>query len=192
MLGAIRDVAQASRARPARRPAAAPAVRAFREEIDPEGQGGAYLLGLRQLGVVAHGSFTRHGIARAICARGAAPRRISSVARTARSRPPARCGASDAGVRVRRYGRSAAEPMTRDEVLEMIRAHLADELELDPARSRRSTRFREDLAVDSLDLYTLVQELEDTYGIKVSDEQAVQLLTVEAAIDFVLSHAADR
>jgi acyl carrier protein len=82
--------------------------------------------------------------------------------------------------------------MTRDEVLEMIRAHLADELELDPARIEPSTRFREDLAADSLDLYTLVQELDDTFGVKISDEQAAQILTVEAAIDFVLSHAADR
>jgi acyl carrier protein len=82
--------------------------------------------------------------------------------------------------------------MTRDDVLEKIRAHLADELELDPARIEPSTRFREDLAADSLDLYTLVQELDDTYGVKISDEQAAQILTVEAAIDFVLSHAADR
>ncbi|HVC83874.1 MAG TPA: acyl carrier protein [Solirubrobacteraceae bacterium] len=82
--------------------------------------------------------------------------------------------------------------MTHDEVLEMIRAHLADELELDPARIEPSTRFREDLAADSLDLYTLVQELDDTYGVKISDEQAARILTVEAAIDFVLSHAADR
>jgi len=82
--------------------------------------------------------------------------------------------------------------MTRDDVLEMIRAHLADELEVDPAVIRPETRFREDLAADSLDLYTLVQELDDTYGVKMSDEQAAQILTVDAAIDFVLSHAADR
>jgi glycerol-3-phosphate acyltransferase PlsX len=44
----------------------APAVRALRAEIDPEGPGGAYMLGLRQLGVVAHGRFTRNGFARAI------------------------------------------------------------------------------------------------------------------------------
>jgi acyl carrier protein len=82
--------------------------------------------------------------------------------------------------------------MTRDDVLDMIRAHLADELELDPALIGPSTRFREDLAADSLDLYTLVQELDDTYGVKMSDEQAARILTVEAAIDFVLSHAAER
>jgi glycerol-3-phosphate acyltransferase PlsX len=43
-----------------------PAVQALREQIDPEGPGGAYMLGLRQLGVVPHGRFTRRGFARAI------------------------------------------------------------------------------------------------------------------------------
>ena len=82
--------------------------------------------------------------------------------------------------------------MTRDDVLEMIRAHLADELDVDPAAITPATRFREDLSADSLDLYTLVQELDDTYGVKMSDEQAAQILTVDAAIEFVLSHAPDR
>ena len=82
--------------------------------------------------------------------------------------------------------------MTREEVLEMIRAHLADELDLDPAKVTPATRFREDLAADSLDLYTLVQELDDTYGVKMTDEEAAGIDTVEAAIDFVLTHAADR
>ena len=70
--------------------------------------------------------------------------------------------------------------MTRDEVLELIREHLADELELDPARITESTHFRNDLQADSLDLYTLVQELEDTYGVKMSDEEAQQIWTVGA------------
>jgi phosphate acyltransferase len=43
-----------------------PSLRAFRDEIDPELQGGAYLLGLRRLGVVPHGRFTRQGFAQAI------------------------------------------------------------------------------------------------------------------------------
>jgi glycerol-3-phosphate acyltransferase PlsX len=43
-----------------------PSVERLRAEIDPEGPGGAYMLGLRQLGVVAHGRFTRRGFARAI------------------------------------------------------------------------------------------------------------------------------
>ncbi|HET8980959.1 MAG TPA: phosphate acyltransferase PlsX [Solirubrobacteraceae bacterium] len=43
-----------------------PAIRRLRDEIDPEGPGGAYMLGLRQVGVVAHGRFTRRGFSRAI------------------------------------------------------------------------------------------------------------------------------
>ena len=78
--------------------------------------------------------------------------------------------------------------MTRDEVLELIREHLVDELELDPARIQESTHFREDLSADSLDLYSLVQELEDTYGLKMSDEQAARIHTVREAVDFVMAH----
>ena len=65
-LGAIRDVAVHSARGRVGGMLLRSGLRSFREEIDPERQGGAYLLGLRQLGVLAHGSFTRHGIARAI------------------------------------------------------------------------------------------------------------------------------
>jgi acyl carrier protein len=82
--------------------------------------------------------------------------------------------------------------MTREEVLALIRTHLADELGIDPARIEPQTRFREDLSIDSLDLYTMIQEFEDTYAIKISDEQAIGLQTVEATVDFVLSQAPDR
>ena len=78
--------------------------------------------------------------------------------------------------------------MTRDDVLALIREHLADELEVDPSRIEEPTRFKEDLDADSLDLYTLVQELEDSYGVKISDEDAARILTVGAAVDFVMDH----
>ena len=44
----------------------APTMEKLQETIDPEGPGGAYMLGLRQLGVVAHGRFSARGYARAI------------------------------------------------------------------------------------------------------------------------------
>jgi acyl carrier protein len=77
--------------------------------------------------------------------------------------------------------------MNREQVLTLIRAHLADELELDPHVIQETTRFREDLEADSLDLYTLVQELEDSYGVKISDEEAARILNVGQAVDFVLA-----
>ena len=76
----------------------------------------------------------------------------------------------------------------REQVFALISAHLADELDVDPAAIEEGTRFKEDLEADSLDLYTLVQELEDSYGVQMSDEQAAQILTVGQAVDFVLAH----
>ena len=81
--------------------------------------------------------------------------------------------------------------MTREQVFTLIQAHLADELDVDPGNIDSETRFKEDLEADSLDLYTLVQELEDTYGVQMSDEQAAQILSVGQAVDFVMTNATD-
>jgi glycerol-3-phosphate acyltransferase PlsX len=81
LLGAIREVASSS-------PRAAlgglllkPSLGTLRDQLDPEGPGGAYMLGLRRLGVVAHGRFTRRGFANAIEV-AAAGHRESVVERT--------------------------------------------------------------------------------------------------------------
>jgi acyl carrier protein len=79
--------------------------------------------------------------------------------------------------------------VTREQVFTLIQAHLADELDVEPALIGEETRFKEDLQADSLDLYTLVQELEDTCGVSVSDEQAAGIATVGQTVDFVLAHA---
>jgi acyl carrier protein len=78
--------------------------------------------------------------------------------------------------------------MTREDILDLIRNHLADELEVDAARIDEGTRFKEDLEADSLDLYTLVQELEDTYSVRIPDEAAAKILDVGAAVDYILAH----
>ena len=79
--------------------------------------------------------------------------------------------------------------MTREEVLTLVREHLAEELEVDAAGIEDGTRFKEDLDADSLDLYELVMELEDRYGVAVSEEQAARIATVGDAVDFVVEHA---
>lgn len=81
--------------------------------------------------------------------------------------------------------------MSREEILGRIREHLATELEVDPAVIGDGTRFREDLEADSLDLVELTVELEDTYGIRIPDEEAAKILTVGQAADFVVAHVED-
>jgi len=79
--------------------------------------------------------------------------------------------------------------MSREEVMDLVRRHLSEELEVDTGEIQEQTRFKEDLDADSLDLYELVMELEDRYGITVSEEQATRIKTVGDAVDFVLQHA---
>ena len=75
----------------------------------------------------------------------------------------------------------------RDQVLEKVRSHLAEELGVDVSRISDSTHFRNDLDADSLDLYELRMELEDTYGVKMSDQEAEGIETVAQAVDFVVA-----
>jgi acyl carrier protein len=78
--------------------------------------------------------------------------------------------------------------MKRDEVLTLVREHLAEELEVEIEKIDEGTRFKEDLDADSLDLYELVMELEDRYGVSVSEEQASRIATVGDAVGFVVEH----
>ena len=59
-----------------------PAARRFREHLDPDTYGGAYLLGLRGLAVIAHGNSSRRAIANAIrlAARGVEHRLVERLA----------------------------------------------------------------------------------------------------------------
>ena len=75
--------------------------------------------------------------------------------------------------------------LNRDGVVAKVREHLSIELEVPLERIDETTRFREDLDADSLDLYELVMELEDTYGVSVSEEEAAKIETVGQAVDFV-------
>src|SRR4051794_24710190 len=100
MLGAIRDVAMSTPRAKLGGLLLKPALREFRDSIDPEGPGGAYLLGLRRLGVVPHGRFTRRGFANAITLAPPGAREdvvgrthaALAAAGSLRSRPPAASG----------------------------------------------------------------------------------------------------
>ncbi|HET6830728.1 MAG TPA: acyl carrier protein [Solirubrobacterales bacterium] len=73
----------------------------------------------------------------------------------------------------------------RATIFAMVRDHLTAELEVPAEKITDATRFRDDLDADSLDLYELVMELEDAYGIAMSEDEAARIETVGAAVDFV-------
>lgn len=73
---------------------------------------------------------------------------------------------------------------SRREVLSMIRTHLAAR-GIPAASVQESTRYVRDLAVDSLDLQTLARDLEDTFELMITPEDAIELQSVRDTIDFV-------
>jgi acyl carrier protein len=80
--------------------------------------------------------------------------------------------------------------MDRQEVFEIVRASLADILEIDPATISEGQSFTDDLDADSLALIELVEALEEEFadrsvGFRIEDEDLVDLKTVRDAVDYV-------
>ena len=59
---------------------------------------------------------------------------------------------------------------------------------VDPERVSSTSRFREDLEADSLDLVELIMKFEEEFGGEISDEDAQKITTVGEAVQYLNEH----
>lgn len=71
---------------------------------------------------------------------------------------------------------------------ERVKQIICDQLGVNKDKVINTASFVEDLGADSLDTVELVMALEEEFNTEISDEEAEKITTVQAAIDYIVSH----
>ena len=74
-------------------------------------------------------------------------------------------------------------------MLEKIREIIADQLNIEADTITEETAFKEDLGVDSLDLFELVMAFEEEYGVSIPSEELENMATVGDVIRYIQEQA---
>lgn len=73
-------------------------------------------------------------------------------------------------------------------MFEKISELLADKFDVDAATLTMETSIKDDLNADSLDIVELMMDLEENFGIKIADEEAMQMSTIGDIVKYVEAH----
>ncbi|MCK0525967.1 MULTISPECIES: acyl carrier protein [unclassified Anaerobiospirillum] len=78
--------------------------------------------------------------------------------------------------------------MSDNNIEERVKKIIVDMLGVNPEDVVPEASFVNDLGADSLDTVELVMALEEEFETEIPDEEAEQINTVQAAIDYIKSH----
>ncbi len=70
-------------------------------------------------------------------------------------------------------------------VEQKVKEIVMEQLGISESEVKPEAKFVEDLGADSLDLTELIMAMEEEFDIEIDDEKAQELLTVQAAIDYI-------
>lgn len=71
--------------------------------------------------------------------------------------------------------------------LEKIASIVADQLGVDASTVKPEMSFKDDLGVDSLDLFQIIMAFEEEFGVEIPTEEAEKIITVQDAINYIES-----
>lgn len=75
--------------------------------------------------------------------------------------------------------------LTRDEIFAKVASVIANHFEIEEDKVTDTMRIKEDLNADSISVMEFVLELEENFSTEISDEDAEQIQTVGAAVDYI-------
>ena len=181
-----------------------PALLPLYAQLSPDTYGGAMLLGVDGVCIISHGSSNSQAMLNAIkLAHEMVEHHLVDEIRRGRSRShrvsqgarlphcsPRPLNHRECFISASRELTSPTGPLDRNEVFEIVRANLADILEIEPSTISEGQSFVDDLDADSLALIELVEALEEdlserSVGFRIEDEDLVDLKTVRDAVDYV-------
>lgn len=75
--------------------------------------------------------------------------------------------------------------MADEDIIQVVKSMVAERMDVDEDKITDDTHFVNDLQADSLDMAELVIDLEEEFGVQISDEEAQDIETVGQAITYI-------
>lgn len=79
--------------------------------------------------------------------------------------------------------------LDRDEVIRKVQKIFVDVLNLQDELPALDARLVEDLGAESVDMISLLLELEEAFGGEIPDPDLAELTTVQSVVDYVIKHS---
>ncbi len=75
-----------------------------------------------------------------------------------------------------------------NEIAQKVKSMVAERMDVEESKITEDTHFVNDLQADSLDMAELVIDMEEEFGIQITDEEAQKIETVGQAVKYIEEH----